>query len=119
MLEAIDRTTAAAIRIIHVICDNVSTHHGKLVRAWLEGHPRFAMHFTPVHCSWMNQVEQWFSIFQRKRMTASNFADLADLEAKVVAFIAEWNEIAHPFTWSEKSFAKTLAKVEAELHAAA
>lgn len=119
LLEAIDRTTAAAIRIIHVICDNVSTHHGKLVRAWLERHPRFAMHFTPVHCSWMNQVEQWFSIFQRKRMTASNFADLADLEAKVVAFIAEWNEIAHPFTWSEKSFAKTLAKVEAELHAAA
>jgi hypothetical protein len=40
------------------------------------------MHFTPVHCSWMNQVEQWFSILQRKRLRAPNFADLADLEDK-------------------------------------
>jgi hypothetical protein len=40
------------------------------------------MHFTPAHCSWMNQVEQWLSILQRKRLRATNFADLADLEAK-------------------------------------
>ena len=48
------------------------------------------MHFTPVHCSWMNQVEQWFSwmnqveqwfsILQRKRLTAPNFPDLHALE---------------------------------------
>ena len=38
------------------------------------------MHFTPVHCSWMNQVEQWFSILQRKRLAAPRFDDLADLE---------------------------------------
>jgi len=61
LLEEIDRTTSAAITHIHLICDNVSTHHGKLVRAWLERHPRFRMHVTPVHCSWMNQVEQWFA----------------------------------------------------------
>jgi transposase len=39
------------------VCDNVSTHHGKEVRTWLAKHPRIVMHFTPVHCSWMNQVE--------------------------------------------------------------
>ena len=61
------------------------------------------MHFTPVHCSWMNQVEQWFSILQRKRLRAPNFADLADLEAKILAFIDEWNEIAHPFDWTAES----------------
>jgi len=66
------------------------------------------MHFTPVHCSWMNQVEQWFSILQRKRLRAPNFADLADLEAKILAFITEWNEIAHPFNWTTKSFDKIL-----------
>lgn len=119
LLAEIERSTPASIRVIHILCDNVRTHHGKQVRAWLERHPRFRFHFTPVHCSWMNQVEQWFSVLQRKRMTASNFDDLADLEAKIMAFIAEWNETAHPFDWSATSFTKILDKVEAELHAAA
>ena len=110
LLEAIDHTTPAAITLIHVICDNVSIHHGKLVRAWLAAHPRFQMHFTPVHCSWMNQIEQWFSILQRKRFRAPNFADLTDLEAKVLAFIDEWNETAHPFDWTAESFDKVLHK---------
>ena len=70
------------------------------------------MHFTPVHCSWMNQVEQWFSILQRKRLRAPNFADLADLEDKILAFIAEWNEIAHPFNWTTRSFDKILNGVD-------
>ncbi len=42
-------------------------HHGKLTRAWLARHPRFRMHFTPVHCSWMNQIEQWFSILRHNQ----------------------------------------------------
>jgi hypothetical protein len=108
LLEAIDRSTPAAITLIHVIADNVSIHHGKRVQAWLAAHPRFRMHFTPVHCSWMNQVEQWFSILQRKRFGAPNFTDLADLEAKVLAFIEQWNEMAHPFKWTKASFDKVL-----------
>lgn len=108
LLGAIDRSTPAEITLIHVIGDNVSIHHGKRVQAWLAAHPRFQMHFTPVHCSWMNQIEQWFSILQRKRFRAPNFADLADLEAKVLAFIEEWNETAHPFKWTTASFDKVL-----------
>ena len=119
LLEEIDRTTPAAITLIHILCDNVSVHHGKMVRAWLEKHPRFRMHFTPVHCSWMNQVEQWFSILQRKRLVAPNFQDLADLEAKIMAFIAQWNQVAHPFNWTRASFDKVLAKVEAAIKQAA
>ncbi len=38
-------------------------------------HPRFVFHHPPVHCSWMNQVEQWFSILQRKRLKIADFAD--------------------------------------------
>jgi hypothetical protein len=108
LLEKIDRETPSKITRIQVICDNLSIHAGKLARAWLEAHPRFQMHFTPVHCSWMNQVEQWFSILQRKRLRAPNFDDLADLEQKILSFIDEWNEIAHPFNWSAKSFEKVL-----------
>ncbi|MCU0693607.1 MAG: IS630 family transposase, partial [Polyangiaceae bacterium] len=119
LLEAIDAKHPASIRVIHLVCDNVSVHHGKLVRAWLASHPRFQMHFTPVHCSWMNQVEQWFSILQRRRLTAPNFEDLQDLERKVLDFIAQWNTQAHPFRWSKRSFDKVLAKIDAALPAAA
>ena len=118
LLEQIECATLAEVTIIHLVCDNVSVHHGKMARAWLEKHPRFRIHFTPVHCSWMNQVEQWFSILQRKRLAAPNFQDLADLELKIEAFIKEWNEVAHPFNWTRESFAKVIAKVDAALAAA-
>ena len=117
LLEKIDSKTGQGITRIHVVCDNASTHKGKEVRAWLAAHPRFAMHFTPVHCSWLNQVEQWFSIIQRKRLNIPNFPDLKKLEERILAFIAEWNAFAHPFSWTHKSFAKILAKVEAALAA--
>jgi hypothetical protein len=56
-LEHLDAEIDHHINTIHLVCDNVSTHHGKEVRTWLAKHPRIVMHFTPVHCSWMNQVE--------------------------------------------------------------
>lgn len=115
LLEAIDAKHPASIRLIHLVCDNVSVHHGKLVRAWLVRHPRFQLHFTPVHCWWMNQVEQWFSILQRRRLTAPNFDDLHDLERKILEFIRQWNQQAHPFRWSKRSFDKVLAKIDEAL----
>jgi hypothetical protein len=57
LLEHLDRSIPASITAIHLLADNVSVHHGKLVQQWLDDHPRFVAHFTPVHCSWMNPVE--------------------------------------------------------------
>jgi hypothetical protein len=119
LLEKIDGEAPATITLIHLVCDNLSVHKGKLVQAWLQKHPRFQMHFTPVHCSWMNQVEQWFSILQRKRLSAPNFADLDALEERLLAFITEWNTTAHPFGWTERSFDKILAKTDAAIAAGA
>jgi transposase len=119
LLERIEAETPKSVRTIHLLCDNVSVHHGKLARAWLAKHLRFRMHFTPVHCSWMNQVEQWFSILQRRRMNAPNFEDLAHLEERLLAFINEWNEHARPFRWTTKSFDKILAKIDAVVPLAA
>jgi hypothetical protein len=110
LLEKIDTTTPGSITRIHLICDNVSIHHGRVARAWLAVHPRFRLHFTPVHCSWINQVEQWFSVLQRKRLAAPNFVDIADVESKVAAFIEAWNLEAAPFNWTYASFDKVLAK---------
>ena len=90
-----------------------------LVRQWLGAHPRFVAHFTPVHCSWMNPVEQWFGILRRKRLRSPSFADLAALQQAIHQFIAEWNEIAHPSRWTGHSSDKLLAKVEAALAAPA
>ena len=112
LLEEIDRRTPDFVTRIHLICDNVRMHKGKLVQAWLMRHSRFVMHHPPVHCSWMNQIEQWFSIVQRKRLAAPNFANLEVLESKILAFIDEWNEQAHPFKWTKKSFEKVLAKAD-------
>jgi transposase len=71
------------------------------------------MHFTPVHCSWMNQVEQWFSILQRKRLRMVDFASKDQLRATLDQCIKEWNHHAHPFNWSTKSVAKIMAAAPA------
>jgi transposase len=109
-LERLDREIPATVETIHVVLDNLRMHKGKQVQAWLAEHPRFAFHHPPVHCSWMNQVEQWFSILQRKRLRIADFADKAALAERLQAFIAEWNQVAHPFKWTTKSVAKVMAK---------
>ena len=115
LLEHLDQRVPTTITTIHLLADNVSVHHGKLVQRWLLDHPRFVARFTPVHCSWMNPVEQWFGILRRKRLRSSNFPDLAALQRAIHRFIAEWNERAHPFRWTAASFDKLLAKVDAAL----
>jgi DDE superfamily endonuclease len=79
------------IRTIHLVCDNVSTPHGKEVRKGFANHPRFVVHCTPVHCSWMNQVEQGFSILQRKRLRSVDVESKDHLRAKIEQYIQEWN----------------------------
>jgi transposase len=112
-LERLDAEIDQGIHTIHLMCDNVSTHHGKEVRKWIAPHPRFVFHFTPVHCSWMNQVEQWFSILQRKRLRIVDFESKDHLRVKLEQFIREWNQQAHPFNWSTKSVAKVMAAAPA------
>lgn len=117
LLEHLDQAIPASITTIHLLADNVSVHHGTLVRRWLTTHPRFVTHFTPVHCSWMNPVEQWFGILRRKRLRSPNFPDLTALQRAILLFITEWNEIAHPFRWTTASFDKFLAKIDAAIAA--
>lgn len=64
---------------------------------------RIVFHYTPKHASWMNQIEIWFSILVRKLLKRGNFTDLDDLKAKVLAFVAYYNEtMAKPFKWTYK-----------------
>lgn len=109
-LEQLDREVPADKTTIHIVLDNLRMHKGKQVQAWLARHPRFVFHHPPVHCSWMNQVEQWLSILQRKRLAIADFADKAALSERLLAFVSHWNEQAHPFNWSTRSVAKVMAK---------
>lgn len=108
-LAYLDEQFGPEITRIHRVLDNLRTHKTKAVQAWLAQHPRFVLEFTPVHCSWLNQVEQWFGLLQRQRLRIVDFASLAGLERKLLAFITEWNQQAHPFRWTTASFAKVLA----------
>ena len=111
-LEQLNQDLPAEVTVIHLVLDNLPMHKGKQVQAWLAKHPRFVFHHPPVHCSWMNQVEQWFSILQRKRLMIVDFASKAELADKLHQFITQWNDQAHPFQWTTKSVAKVMAKCE-------
>src|SRR6266516_3457849 len=114
LLAQLEREIPSSIRRIFLVLDNSSIHHGKQVQTWLQSHPRFVCFFVPVHCSWMNQIEQWFSILQRKRLRILDFSDRDQLADRLICFVTEWNAQAHPFNWSTKSVAKVMAK--GELH---
>ena len=62
---------------------------------------RIVSHYSPKHASWMNQVEIWLSILTRKLLRRGSFTSVADLTAKVLAFIAYYNAtMAKPFKWT-------------------
>jgi hypothetical protein len=111
--ETVAREMDERVRTIHLVCDHVSPHQGQDVQQWWAHHPRLVMHGTPVHGSWMHQVEPWFSILQRQRWRIVDCASKDDLEAKIRPFIHEWNHQAQPCTWSTKSVAKGMAAAPA------
>jgi transposase len=62
---------------------------------------RIVFHYTPKHASWMNQIEIWFSILARKLLKRGTFTSVADLKAKVLAFVEYFNRtMAKPFRWT-------------------
>lgn len=84
---------------VHVITDNYSTHKHEKVKRWFNRHKRFHIHFTPTSASWMNQIETWFSILQRKQIKRGVFISVKDLIEKIEAFIEQYNKNPNPFKW--------------------
>lgn len=100
----------------HIVCDNQSAHDTDDVHEWLEDHPTWTIHFTPKHGSWLNQVEQFFSILQRRVIARGSFTSKQELYDKVIAYILWHNDRAQPFRWSYRP--KSWATNPAELVAA-
>jgi transposase len=85
---------------VHAILDNLQVHKTPEVTTWLAEHPRWTLHFTPTHASWLNQVELFFSILSRRLLRRGVFASKADLKAQLLAFIERYNPTAKPFAWT-------------------
>ncbi len=90
---------ASANRVFWVV-DNGSSHNGwrsveRMEQAW----PTATLVHLPVHASWLNQVEIYFSILQRKAIAPSDFHDLDELAARILAFQDRYNAVATPFGW--------------------
>jgi transposase len=104
----------ASANRVFVIVDNCSDHRGKkaarrLRSAW----PNAIMIHTPVHASWLNQVEIFFSIIQRKAISPNNFASTSQLAATLLAFTGRYNQTARPFNWkyTAADLARTLERI--------
>lgn len=89
-----------ADRQIHVILDNLNTH--KKNEDWLAAHPNVHFHFTPTSASWLNQVEIWFGIFQRKVLNNASFGGTEQLIQAIQDFMAAYNQNAAPFVWRKR-----------------
>jgi len=84
---------------LHVILDNLNTHKNN--DAWLEAHPKVAFHFTPTSASWLNQVEIWFSILQKKSLSKASFTSVKQLREHMDHFIEAYNANPKPFAWTK------------------
>jgi len=90
----------SARRVFWVV-DNGSSHAGKTSIARMQDkHERARLIHLPVHASWLNQIELYFSIVQRKALTPNDFADLDALEQRLLTFGEYYRQIARPFEWT-------------------
>jgi transposase-like protein/transposase len=99
-LITIDRQVPAHLDV-HLICDNHGTHKTPAIRAWLERHPRFHMHFTPTGSSWINRVERWFGFLADQMIRRGAHKNVQALEADIRAWIKNWNADPKPFIWTK------------------
>jgi transposase len=109
-LNDIERAVPAGKRIEAVV-DNYATHKHPKVKAWLERHPRWTFHLTPTSGSWLNAVENFFSVLTRKRIRRGTFHSLVDLHGSIKRYLAEHNAEPKPFVW-KASAASILAKID-------
>ncbi len=88
-----------------VIWDNLNVHYDGKDQRWTRFNERqggrFTFVYTPKHASWLNQVEVWFSILERRILRHGSYATVDELVERTLGFIDHWNEAeAHPFRWT-------------------
>ena len=91
--------SASAERVFRIV-DNGSSHRGRASMDRVQGAwSNLVLVHLPVHASWLNQIEIYFSIVQRKVLTPNDFTDLVEVEARLLDFQNHYEKIAQPFEW--------------------
>jgi transposase len=91
---------------VHVVWDNLNTHRAQAVwHAFNVRHgKRFHFHFTPLHASWVNQIELWFARYTRRVLRHASHTSTEHLRERTEQFIREHNQVARPFKWSFRGY---------------
>jgi len=113
-------------RRVFWIVDNGSSHRGeKSIARLKKQYPKLVLVHGPIHASWLNQIEIYFSILTRKALTPNDFPSLAALEERILGFQYNYENLAKPFQWNftKKDLRALLKKIEepmtcAQRHAA-
>jgi transposase len=95
---------------VHLIVDNYATHKAPIIRRWLAKRPRYHLHFTPTHASWLNQVERWFGLLSQRQIKRGAHRSVAALETAIKQFLVAHNDDPKPFVWT-KSADELLASI--------
>src|SRR6266566_2493575 len=105
------------VQTVALILDNGSTHAPKQLTRWvperattLDGKLTMQLYWLPTNASWLDQIEIWFSLLQRKLLQPNHFCSLDELEQAILDFITHYNQTAKPLQWSY-----TVEKLERKL----
>jgi transposase len=98
--KVMTRQPYVSARRVFWVVDNGASHRGwTAAKRLADAYPNARMIHLPVHASWLNQIEIYFSVVQRKLLTPDDFPDLEVLADRLAAFEARYNTAARPFDW--------------------
>ena len=105
------------VHTLSLILDNGSTHAPKQLETWLQEQARshnwpltFKVYWLPINASWLDQIELWFSVLQRKVLTPNHFHSTQELDQAIMEFIQRENLAPKPIRWTY-----TVQKLERKL----
>jgi len=108
--EIIPEALRRQVHTVTFILDNGTTHAPKQLEGWLheqeqacEGRLHFQVHWLPPNASWLDQIEIWFSVLQRKHLQPNHFVTTNALETSLSEYIAYYNHTAKPINWTYTS----------------
>jgi DDE superfamily endonuclease len=115
--EIIPEARRRKVQTVIFILDNGTTHAPKQLEGWLreqelayDGQLHFQVLWLPLNASWLDQIEIWFSVLQRKHLQPNHFVSTTALETSLSKFIAYYNQTAKPINWTY-----TVEKLEQKL----
>lgn len=88
---------------VHVVLDNYATHKTPAIRRWFARRPRYHLHFTPTHASWLNLIERWFGLLTERQIRRGSHLSVWQLKTAIQEFLDASNEHPKPFVWTKSA----------------